>query len=67
VPGSRYLSATASRAADPTGIVRTETLSEVMERADRALYRAKSGGRNQAVAALAPNLRGAATAWPSAH
>ena len=44
------------RAPDPTGTGRTETLSEVIERADQALYRAKRGGRNQAVAAQAPTV-----------
>jgi len=46
----------ASRIADPTGTGRTETLSEVIERADQALYRAKRGGRNQAVAAQTPSI-----------
>lgn len=31
---------------------RRETLNEALERADQALYRAKRGGRNQAIAAL---------------
>ena len=46
----------ASRIADPTGTSRSETLREVIERADQALYRAKRGGRNQAVAAQAAGI-----------
>lgn len=40
----------------------TETLEGVIERADQALYRAKGGGRNQALAAFSPDLATAALA-----
>lgn len=41
---------------------RVEVVKDVIDRADQALYRAKSGGRNQAIPASPPNLMTTASA-----